>query len=243
MRVCLRVCLHVGRNLRDLSAVAFASTSTSRPLVLFAACQSASASAKSPTLVIPPVPIAAVSRTHERCGSQPLLVRLLCVVRQRPCPSFGAFPAGFASLRGLSSLARLVGPTSMDRAHEARGKRKQPSLPAGERPIKQMRPDPVEAVDMDDVQANGSLEAFESDGDAARLVPIAPMTADSAEWQATIETVVRNVVSIRFCQTCSFDTDPAASSEATGFVVDSEKGYILTNRHVRRQLAAREPPY
>lgn len=55
---------------------------------------------------------------------------------------------------------------------------------------------------------------------------------DTAEWQATIEKVVRNVVSIHFCQTCSFDTDSAISSEATGFVVDSERGYILTNRHV-----------
>ena len=55
---------------------------------------------------------------------------------------------------------------------------------------------------------------------------------DSAEWQATIEQVVKNVVSIHFCQACSFDTDTAISSEATGFVVDAEKGYILTNRHV-----------
>ncbi|KAG9527805.1 putative nuclear serine protease, partial [Aureobasidium melanogenum] len=30
----------------------------------------------------------------------------------------------------------------------------------------------------------------------------------------------------------AFDTDPALSSEATGFVVDAENGYILTNRHV-----------
>lgn len=55
---------------------------------------------------------------------------------------------------------------------------------------------------------------------------------DSAEWQRTIEAVVKSVVSIRFCQTCSFDTDSATTSEATGFVVDSERGYILTNRHV-----------
>jgi len=48
--------------------------------------------------------------------------------------------------------------------------------------------------------------------------------ADTAEWQAAIEKVVRNVVSIRFCQTCSFDTDPALTSEATGFVVDAERG-------------------
>jgi S1-C subfamily serine protease len=43
---------------------------------------------------------------------------------------------------------------------------------------------------------------------------------------------VKSVVSIHFCQTCSFDTDAAVASEATGFVVDAEKGYILTNRHV-----------
>lgn len=45
------------------------------------------------------------------------------------------------------------------------------------------------------------------------------------EWQDTIQMVVRNVVAIRFCQTCSFDTDPALTSEATGYVVDSERGY------------------
>jgi hypothetical protein len=44
------------------------------------------------------------------------------------------------------------------------------------------------------------------------------------EWQDTIQKVVRNVVAIRFCQTCSFDTDPALTSEATGFVVDAERG-------------------
>lgn len=51
-------------------------------------------------------------------------------------------------------------------------------------------------------------------------------------WQATIEKVVKNVVSIHFSQTASFDTDSAGSSEATGFVVDAQNGYILTNRHV-----------
>jgi pro-apoptotic serine protease NMA111 len=55
--------------------------------------------------------------------------------------------------------------------------------------------------------------------------------ADTAEWQACIENVVRNVVSIRFCQTCSFDTDPALTSEATGFVVDAERGYVQSTLH------------
>lgn len=54
---------------------------------------------------------------------------------------------------------------------------------------------------------------------ADRMLP-----ADTAEWQATVERVIPNVVSIRFCQTCSFDTDGALTSEATGFVVDAERG-------------------
>lgn len=73
---------------------------------------------------------------------------------------------------------------------------------------------------------------MEMDGEDRISLPPIAATADTAEWQATIEKVVRNVVSIHFCQTCSFDTDAAISSEATGFVVDAEKGYILTNRHV-----------
>ena len=71
---------------------------------------------------------------------------------------------------------------------------------------------------------------------AAGAVPPAALlatgNAETAEWQETIQRVVRNVVSIRFCAPCSFDTDPALTSEATGFVVDAERGYILTNRHV-----------
>ena len=48
------------------------------------------------------------------------------------------------------------------------------------------------------------------------------------EWRDTIQDVVRSVVSIRFCQTCSFDTEPALTSEATGFVVDAERGYVTS---------------
>lgn len=68
------------------------------------------------------------------------------------------------------------------------------------------------------------------DEEMSTYYPVQP--ADTAEWQATVEKVIRNVVSIRFCQTCAFDTDAALTSEATGFVVDAEQGYILTNRHV-----------
>lgn len=60
--------------------------------------------------------------------------------------------------------------------------------------------------------------------DTARLNSMLPISQEPEAWQKTIENVVSNVVSIRFCQTCSFDTDPALTSEATGFVVDAQRG-------------------
>lgn len=76
--------------------------------------------------------------------------------------------------------------------------------------------------DIDDELENGGDYELED----ARILALLPTGPDMAEWQATIENVVRNVVSIRFCQTASFDTDPALTSEATGFVVDAERGYV-----------------
>jgi hypothetical protein len=68
------------------------------------------------------------------------------------------------------------------------------------------------------------FEADYEEYDDPRMAALLPVGPDTAEWQATIQSVVRNVVSVRFCQTCSFDTDPALTSEATGFVVDAERG-------------------
>ncbi|KAK2749403.1 hypothetical protein FQN57_006335 [Myotisia sp. PD_48] len=72
----------------------------------------------------------------------------------------------------------------------------------------------------------------ESDLVRSMLPAMGQAQTDSAEWQETIEKVVRCVVSIHFCQTASFDTDVSMASQATGFVVDAKRGYILTNRHV-----------
>jgi S1-C subfamily serine protease len=119
-------------------------------------------------------------------------------------------------------------------------KRKSPSGTAttAERPPKQMRstPDTSAAASLAPQQQNvNGNSAHDDDEDAMDVVPSLariPTTAETAEWQATIESVVKNVVAIHFCQPCSFDTDSAMTSEATGFVVDAERGYILTNRHV-----------
>ncbi|KAF2735417.1 trypsin-like serine protease [Polyplosphaeria fusca] len=145
------------------------------------------------------------------------------------------------SLQRLHANAATSVSTSMDQNGDSRAKRKQPPTPSNERPTKQIKPEGdghtrngTYAPASPDVQLMESTPAggLESSLDDLPSAHIAGALHDTVEWQKTIEKVVRNVVSIHFCQTCSFDTDPAVSSEATGFVVDAEKGYILTNRHV-----------
>ena len=50
----------------------------------------------------------------------------------------------------------------------------------------------------------------------------------AARWRAS----PRSVVAIEIDQTRAFDTEWNSSAQATGFVVDAERGLILTNRHV-----------
>ena len=112
-----------------------------------------------------------------------------------------------------------------------RPKRKGSPITMHDRPTKLFKPESPEMMNM-----NGSPDDSQymngSDSIPDGIMEPVTATADTAEWQATIERVVKNVVSIHFCQTCSFDTSSALASEATGFVVDAVKGYILTNRHV-----------
>jgi S1-C subfamily serine protease len=51
-------------------------------------------------------------------------------------------------------------------------------------------------------------------------------------WETTIDRVSRGVVAIRVSAVRAFDTEGPSTSVATGFVVDAQRGLILTNRHV-----------
>lgn len=55
---------------------------------------------------------------------------------------------------------------------------------------------------------------------------------ETASWASTLERIAQSVVTIKIDQTRAFDTEWNSSSQATGFVVDAERGLILTNRHV-----------
>ena len=68
---------------------------------------------------------------------------------------------------------------------------------------------------------------------ATVTVPVpAGAEASAADWAATLERIAGSVVAIQIDQARSFDTERNVSAQATGFVVDAERGLILTNRHV-----------
>ncbi|MDJ0792823.1 MAG: trypsin-like peptidase domain-containing protein [Woeseiaceae bacterium] len=67
---------------------------------------------------------------------------------------------------------------------------------------------------------------------AALLLLLPAAHAEEPAWTETLERISSGVVSIRVDSTRAFDTEWNTSSQATGFVVDAERGLILTNRHV-----------
>ena len=67
---------------------------------------------------------------------------------------------------------------------------------------------------------------------AALYLPFSAYAAEDTAWTETLERISSGVVSIRVDSTRAFDTEWNSSSQATGFVVDAERGLILTNRHV-----------
>ena len=56
--------------------------------------------------------------------------------------------------------------------------------------------------------------------------------AETPAWDQTLARIAPSVVTIEIDQARAFDTEWNQSSQATGFVVDAERGLILTNRHV-----------
>ncbi|KAK7684076.1 hypothetical protein QCA50_012718 [Cerrena zonata] len=93
-------------------------------------------------------------------------------------------------------------------------------------PNKRVAPVQVSQDQDDDEYMSG-----ESEDDPQQSFPMA-ISNNSNQWQQTITSVIKCVVSIQFANITNFDTELCLTSEATGFVVDSKRGIILTNRHV-----------
>lgn len=67
---------------------------------------------------------------------------------------------------------------------------------------------------------------------AAPPMAVAEVAAEPSDWRATLERIAPSVVTIQVDAPRAFDTHWNMSTQATGFVVDAERGLILTNRHV-----------
>ena len=69
---------------------------------------------------------------------------------------------------------------------------------------------------------------------AAAAPPAAPPAAhaEAQTWRDSLQRVCAAVVSVRIDATRPFDTEWNGTSQATAFVVDAERGIVLTNRHV-----------
>ena len=70
------------------------------------------------------------------------------------------------------------------------------------------------------------------EGQGAVAAEQAAAGEENPDWAVTLQRIASSVVSIDVDQTRAFDTEWNNSAQATGFVVDAERGLILTNRHV-----------
>jgi pro-apoptotic serine protease NMA111 len=67
---------------------------------------------------------------------------------------------------------------------------------------------------------------------APQIAQQAAAVEANPDWAVTLERIASSVVSIDIDLVRAFDTEWNATAQATGFVVDAERGLILTNRHV-----------
>ncbi len=67
---------------------------------------------------------------------------------------------------------------------------------------------------------------------APQIAQQAAAVEANPDWAVTLERIAGSVVSIDIDLVRAFDTEWNATAQATGFVVDAERGLILTNRHV-----------
>jgi hypothetical protein len=139
-------------------------------------------------------------------------------------PTFAPVRCGFSSQSNNPQAQQEPIAAMMNGASPPpRSKRKQGPSSIQERPPKQRLVD-LNGNSGKDSPGINTPDELDDDIDQVMTTSYLPTVSDTAEWQATVEKVIRNVVSIRFCQTCAFDTDSALTSEATGFVVDAERG-------------------
>jgi pro-apoptotic serine protease NMA111 len=82
------------------------------------------------------------------------------------------------------------------------------------------------------VPSPGPPQRDTGSGQVPQMAQQAASVEENPDWAVTLERIASSVVSIEVDSTRAFDTEWNSSAQATGFVVDAERGLILTNRHV-----------
>ncbi|CCI41246.1 unnamed protein product [Albugo candida] len=82
----------------------------------------------------------------------------------------------------------------------------------------------------EDINSAVELEKQLNEKLAAELLATQPKAV--ANWKKTLQEVVPAIVTLKLNNPKWFDTETPGNGSATGFVVDANKGIILTNRHV-----------
>lgn len=100
-----------------------------------------------------------------------------------------------------------------------------PALVCAQAPQPPVPPSPAEA---DARQPASGAQAQQ----ASEVVQQAAAVEEDPDWAVTLERIAGSVVSIAVDSTRAFDTEWNSTAQATGFVVDEQRGLILTNRHV-----------
>ncbi|KAL3735634.1 hypothetical protein ACJRO7_024716 [Eucalyptus globulus] len=93
--------------------------------------------------------------------------------------------------------------------------------------LERLGPDSATAMGIDTAMKDGEL-GMEIDGAG----PFRESAATAEDWRKALGRVVPAVVVLRTTACRAFDTEAAGASYATGFIVDKQRGIILTNRHV-----------
>jgi len=69
-------------------------------------------------------------------------------------------------------------------------------------------------------------------GPVVGALPVGEVGRAPVGWASTVARIADSVVSLKLSQLRDFDDVQQGASTATGFVVDAERGIVLTNRHV-----------
>jgi S1-C subfamily serine protease len=134
----------------------------------------------------------------------------------------------------LTLLAVIVSCVAM--AAAADPPRAAPQAAPAPLPAPVPQPVPQEPQPAPPGNASGEPPAAPMPGPPAAAAPQIAQQAAAVEanpdWAVTLERIAGSVVSIDVDMVRAFDTEWNTTAQATGFVVDAERGLILTNRHV-----------